>query len=94
MLMPYGITHDRDTVRFGIISLKRNIITKTTTGTAVKFKDKESGLTYTKIAEAIGLAPQYVEKAKPGRFAFDNMLAYLIHAKDSESLHILLMMYT
>lgn len=82
----YGITHDRDTREIWDDKLKRNIIEpKHDHGHwVVKFKDKESGLTISKIAEAIGLAPQYIEKAKPGRFAFDNMLAYLIHAKDSE----------
>lgn len=82
----YGITHDRDTRQIWDSKLKQNIIeNKHLHGHwVVKFKDKENGLTYTKIAEAIGLAPQYIEKAKPGRFAFDNMLAYLIHAKDSE----------
>lgn len=82
----YGITHDRDTYEIWDDKLKRNVIEeKHLHGHwVVKFKDKESGLPLTKIAEAVGLAPQYVEKAKPGRFAFDNMLAYLIHAKDSE----------
>lgn len=82
----YGITHDRDTREIWDSKLKQNVIeNKHLHGHwVVKFKDKENGLTYTKIAEAIGLAPQYIEKAKPGRFAFDNMLAYLIHAKDSE----------
>lgn len=82
----YGITHDRDSRLIWDNKLKQNIIEpKHLHGHwVVKFKDKENGLTYTKIAEAIGLAPQYIEKAKPGRFAFDNMLAYLIHAKDSE----------
>lgn len=82
----YGITHDRDTYEIWDDKLKKNVIeNKHDHGHwVVKFKDKESGLTISKIAEAVGLAPQYVEKAKPGRFAFDNMLAYLIHAKDSE----------
>lgn len=33
------------------------------------------------IAKAVGLAPQFVERPKSGRYSKDNMLAYLIHAK-------------
>lgn len=82
----YGITHDRDTREIWDDKLKQNIIEqKHIHGHwVVKFKDKESGLPLSKIAEAVGLAPQYIDKAKPGRFAYDNMLSYLIHAKDSE----------
>ena len=36
------------------------------------------------IAAAVGLEPQFVERPKAGRWAKDNMLAYLIHAKNSE----------
>lgn len=82
----YGITHDRDTREIWDDKLKRNVIEqKHLHGHwVVKFKDKESGLTISKIAEAVGLAPQFIDRAKPGRFAYDNMLSYLIHAKDSE----------
>ena len=34
-----------------------------------------------KIAEAVGLEPQYIEKPKAGRYSYDNMLAYPIHIK-------------
>jgi hypothetical protein len=34
------------------------------------------------IATAIGLQPQYIEYAKRGKYAYNNMLSYLIHAKD------------
>lgn len=82
----YGITHDRDTREIWDDKLKQNIIEqKHIHGHwVVKFKDKESGLPLSKIAEAVGLAPQYIDKANKGRFAYDNMLSYLIHAKDSE----------
>lgn len=36
------------------------------------------------IANLVGVAPQYVEKAGKGRFAKSNMLSYLIHAKDEK----------
>ena len=36
------------------------------------------------IASAVGVQPQYVEYAKRGKYAYNNMLSYLIHAKDAE----------
>lgn len=36
------------------------------------------------IAKAVGVEPQYVEKASSGRYGWDNMLAYQIHAKDAD----------
>lgn len=50
---------------------------------AFKFK-KGKGGTLTKIATAVGVEAQYVEKAKRGNNGWDNMLSYLIHAKDED----------
>lgn len=36
------------------------------------------------IASWLGIQPQYIEKAKQGRYAEENGLAYLIHANDSD----------
>lgn len=36
------------------------------------------------IATAVGVQPQYIEYAKRGKYAYNNMLSYLIHAKDSQ----------
>ncbi|PWI27261.1 Rep family protein [Pseudoglutamicibacter cumminsii] len=47
----------------------------------VKFVDRKGSASLEQIAMALGVEPQYVEKGKSGRYAFDNMLAYLIHAK-------------
>ena len=44
--------------------------------------DPEHCGTITQIAAAVGVEPQYVEKAGRGSYAWDNMLAYLVHAKD------------
>lgn len=44
-------------------------------------KGKVYGGTPTKIANAIGVESQYIEKPKRGSYAYDNMLAYLIHIK-------------
>lgn len=50
---------------------------------AVKFEAKKGG-TLDKIAEAVGLAPQYIEKAGKGRYGWDNLMSYLVHAKDED----------
>ena len=49
----------------------------------VKFKTGK-GDTLPKLAAVMGLEPQYVEKSKAGRWGFDNMLSYLVHAKDDD----------
>ena len=50
---------------------------------AVKFEPKEGG-TLAAIAKAVGLEPQYIEKAGKGRYGWDNLMSYLIHAKDED----------
>lgn len=35
------------------------------------------------ISSAVGVQPQYIEYAKRGKYAYNNMLSYLIHAKDA-----------
>lgn len=47
----------------------------------VKFVDRKSSASIEQLAAALGLEPQYVEKPRAGRYAFDNMLSYLVHAK-------------
>ena len=51
----------------------------------IKFLKDEKGCvhggTLKAIATAVGLEPQYVEKPKRGKYAYDNMLSYLIHIK-------------
>lgn len=46
-----------------------------------KDKGKVCGGTPTKIANSIGVEPQYIEKPKQGKYAYDNMLSYLTHIK-------------
>ena len=36
-----------------------------------------------KLADVIGIEPQYIEKSKRGRYGYDNLLSYLIHSKES-----------
>ena len=42
------------------------------------------GGTIDKIANSVGLETQYIEKPRKGKYAYDNMLAYLIHIKDAD----------
>lgn len=50
-------------------------------GKFIEYQGRTLGGTIQQIAKAVGVAPQYVEKAKTGRYGYDNMLAYLVHAK-------------
>ena len=36
------------------------------------------------IAHVLGLESQYIEKPKSGKYSWDNQIAYLVHAKDSD----------
>lgn len=49
----------------------------------MKFKNGFSS-SLPNIASAIGVEPQSIEKAKKGKYSYDNMLAYLIHIKDAD----------
>lgn len=82
----YGITHDRDSREVWDDRLNDYVVElKPKHGHfVVKFKDRDSGLSIKAISEAIGIEPQYVEKAGRGRHAYSNMLAYLIHIKDRD----------
>lgn len=79
----YGIKHDKDILElydFETESFYQK--SKSEHGHfLLKFSE---GTTLTELALAIGLETQYLEKAKSGRYGYDNLLAYLIHAKDSD----------
>ena len=81
----YAIKHDKDT---SVVFDKE--LQETTTELAqphihalLKFK-KCKGATLSTLAEIIGLEEEYLEKSKSGRYGYDNLLAYLIHAKDKD----------
>lgn len=77
----YGIIHNQDT------RIEWDGDNKATTETIkpphvhilLKF---EKGALLEAIALMIGISSQYLEKAKSGRYGYDNLLAYLVHAKD------------
>lgn len=81
----YSIIHDKDSrqvwnedIMDMVIEVKDPHIHM-----SVKFeKGKNVTATIDRIAEIIGVEPQYIEKPKAGRYSWDNQLAYLIHAKD------------
>lgn len=77
----YGIKHDKDEVRVWDQKLMKNSIEKKANHVHFLFKF-ERGASLNKIALAIGIEPQYLEKLKSGRYGYDNCLAYLTHAKD------------
>lgn len=76
----YGIIHDQDIrLEWSVTDGREIPAYKTRHGHWVlKFS---RGGTLDKLAAAVGLEPQYVEKPQRGRFAYDNMLAYLVHVK-------------
>ncbi|WP_022765681.1 Rep family protein [Butyrivibrio sp. XPD2006] len=75
-----GVIHDSDTQQKWNEAMKTYDVTLKHLHAhwVIEFK---KGAKLTDIALAIGLASQYVEKPKKGRYAVDNMLAYLIHIK-------------
>lgn len=83
----YAIIHDKDTRAVWseahgeeVVEVKDEHI-----HVSVKFAPRENvGATLNAIADVIGVEPNYIEKPKSGRYSFDNQLAYLIHAKDSD----------
>lgn len=81
----YIIKHDRDKVSTWDSEKMKNSIENKTEHIHALLKF-EKGASLTKIALAIGVEPQYLEKLKSGRYGYDNCLAYLVHAKD-ESKH-------
>lgn len=77
----YGIKHDKDEITVWNQDEMKNVTEKKTEHIHFLFKF-EKGASLSKIALAIGIEPQYLEKLKSGRYGYDNCLAYLVHAKD------------
>lgn len=83
----YAILHDRDTASDHIGSPVDGSLVPPHIHLLVGFKSRKAGLTPAGAAAALGVQPQMIEKAKPGRHTPDNCLAYLIHAKDASKHH-------
>lgn len=82
----YGIIHDRDE-REVWDEFKQQVVTELKPRhihVVIKFTGREKSKPLNQLAVALGLAPQFVEKPGRGRYAHDNMLSYLTHAKYAE----------
>ena len=79
----YAIIHDKDEQdRWNPVTQQYDRVPKERHIHAVfQFADRKSSASLEQLAGFLGVEPQYVEKPKAGRYAFDNMLAYLVHAK-------------
>lgn len=81
----YAIIHNKDTREVWSEKLMQKVIEVKTPHIHASFKfakDKNKGANVDSIAMALKLEPQFIEKPKPGRYSWDNQLAYLVHAKD------------
>ena len=81
----YGIMHDKDEQIVDYDDDGRPVYDKKVNHVHIscKFASRNKGLTIAHVAEAIGIAENFIEKPK-GRWGWANLLAYLIHAKDIE----------
>lgn len=80
----YSIIHDKDVNKVWSEADKSEIYENKAEHIhlLVKFKDgKNANATISNIAIAFGCEPAKIEKPKPGRYTFDNLLAYLTHIK-------------
>lgn len=77
----YIIKHDKDKHSVWNSEKLQNIIESKATHVHILLKF-EKGASLSKIALAIGVKSEYLEKLKSGRYGYDNCLAYLVHAKD------------
>ena len=77
----YIIRHDKDKISTWDSNLMTNTVEDKPVHVHALLKF-EKGASLNKIALAIEVEPQYLEKLKSGRYGNDNCLAYLIHAKD------------
>lgn len=79
----YAIIHDKDINEFYDLKTGQTKYDLESPHVHILLKFSK-GATLINLALQLGIEPQYIEKAKSGRYAFDNFLAYLIHAKDSD----------
>lgn len=77
----YIIRHDKDLVSVWNPNEMKNVFENKTEHVHALLKF-EKGASLQRIALALQVEPQYLEKLKSGRYGYDNCLAYLVHAKD------------
>ncbi len=78
----YGIIHNKDihSVWDEVTKQFIDVLKAVHFHIVVKFEPNKGG-TLTQIETALNMPKQFIEKPKRGRYAYDNMLAYLIHIK-------------
>ncbi|MFI3683806.1 Rep family protein [Vagococcus fluvialis] len=79
----YGILHDKDLISIWNQDEMKNIEELKAKHVHILIKFGK-GDTLNSLAVKAGVAPQYLEKAKSGRYGYDNLLSYLVHAKDQD----------
>lgn len=79
----YGIIHDKDKRTVWNQEEMKNVIENKEPHIHVLMKFKK-GASLNKLAIAIGVEPQYLEKLKSGRYGYDNALSYLGHYKSDD----------
>ncbi|MFS0957597.1 Rep family protein [Enterococcus casseliflavus] len=77
----YGILHDKDLISVWNQDEMKNVEELKTKHIHILIKFGK-GDTLNSLAVKAGVSLQYLEKAKSGRYGYDNLLAYLIHVKD------------
>lgn len=83
----YSIIHNKDIQEKWDDKIMQVVLTPKDPHIHASFKfkkGKNKGATLEKIAEVLGLEPQYIEKPQAGRYSWDNQIAYLVHAKDED----------
>lgn len=79
----YGIIHDSDTKMAFDESANENVLTPVSKHIHMMIKFKSGyGVPISVLSDLIGLSAEHFEKAKSGRYGWDNFLAYTVHAKD------------
>ncbi len=79
----YGIIHDKDEREVWSEAQQALVMEPKPAHlhAVIKFKNRAKSAPIARLADLLGVEPQYVEKPKAGRYAHDNMLSYLTHAK-------------
>lgn len=76
----YVISHDKDEKE--LWSLYENKYRKDLVSNHIHFVAKmRKGETLKNLSQIIGVSPNFIEKPRPGKHAYNNMLSYLIHIK-------------
>ncbi|EOB2826153.1 Rep family protein [Enterococcus faecalis] len=79
----YGILHDKDLISVWNQDEMKKVEELKAKHVHILIKFGK-GDTLNSLAVKAGVAPQYLEKAKSGRYGYDNLLSYLVHAKDQD----------